>query len=507
MRKHTRTSYLFIALFTCCTKLAASDIINLTIPSELGFVTEVHPPSTADKPTLIHLQEAHTNYNGQRHLAAIIQELHAKYGVRLVMVEAGEGDVSLSNLRQYGSLEARQQVAEKYLKAGLISGEEYLVLTTDADLALWGVEELSLYEQNLQAFLEAKAVQPILSAALDAVQKAVQLLAPKLYDPALIELNAKSAAFEQSEIGMGDYVSVLMKASQKAGIAVDPETLVAKFSRLDALDKNIDRNQLSKEQAALLKALGGLLAAQDIKVLIDQAYSIKSGKGKRDDFYSALEAASVKASHPLSDYPNLSQYFRYVKEISQISAVKLSDELKELLPRVQSGLAQTESSRQLSQIDNQLRLLRSAVELKLSPEEYAQFMQEDASALIAAWPQSLNALLNASNLPQQDFPGLGAWPAGTPILQRFYELAARRDVVLFENALAKLTSSGERVAVLITGGFHGPEITKRLTGQGIGVVVVVPKVGLGDDDHLYEAVLQYKHGTGSYDAVMEAGGF
>ena len=55
--------------------------------------------------------------------------------------------------------------------------------------------------------------------------------------------------------------------------------------------------------------------------------------------------------------------------------------------------------------------------------------------------------------------------------------------------------------MLITGGFHAPQIAKRLTDQGVGVVCVAPKINTPTNEQLYRAVLKYKSGHGTFEDV------
>jgi 2-methylisocitrate lyase-like PEP mutase family enzyme len=88
-----------------------------------------------------------------------------------------------------------------------------------------------------------------------------------------------------------------------------------------------------------------------------------------------------------------------------------------------------------------------------------------------------------------------------PELLGFYELAATRDDALVANALAKLRATGEPLAALITGGFHGPRITAQLAAAGYPVVSVAPKITTPTNEQLYQAVLNYKHGHGTLAEV------
>ena len=145
-------------------------------------------------------------------------------------------------------------------------------------------------------------------------------------------------------------------------------------------------------------------------------------------------------------------------------------------------------------------MLEKLVEFRLSPEEHTRM--QGSGIACTSWPDTLNKQLVQYGLPTRTFPGLEQCDAARPLLARFYDIARQRDQVLVENALAKLAETGERIAVLITGGFHSPKVTELLEARGMGVVVLAPKVTTPTDERLYQAVLQYKNGTGSFDGVM-----
>jgi hypothetical protein len=94
--------------------------------------------------------------------------------------------------------------------------------------------------------------------------------------------------------------------------------------------------------------------------------------------------------------------------------------------------------------------------------------------------------------------------AALPTLQRFYAAANARDEALVANTLAKIAETKERVAVLITGGFHAPQMARLLQEGGVGLIAVAPKVGGETDEQLYHAVLKYKSGHGTFEDVQAA---
>jgi hypothetical protein len=100
---------------------------ELKIPSQIGNIKEVFESSLSSpsaNTTIIQIQDAHCNYEAQKNLAQILEYLVTERKLKLIMVEGGSGDVSLSFLRSYADKKTREAVADKYLRMGKISGEE-----------------------------------------------------------------------------------------------------------------------------------------------------------------------------------------------------------------------------------------------------------------------------------------------------------------------------------------------------------------------------------------------
>ncbi len=99
-------------------------------------------------------------------MAKLLEILIQREGIDLVLVEGGTGDVSLDSLRRVAWKKVRQRVSEDFLRQGKITGEEYLQLASDYPFELWGVEDQSLYRQNLNVFLDGASRRENVSKAL-----------------------------------------------------------------------------------------------------------------------------------------------------------------------------------------------------------------------------------------------------------------------------------------------------------------------------------------------------
>src|SRR3990167_202224 len=111
---------------------ALEDVIRdpslLEMPFEFTTLKELN--KGGDR-LIIHIQDAHSNLSGQESLAGALDRLIRAYGIQTVLVEGSSADVSLTETRKSAPLETWKPVAKRLLFDGIISGEEYLNLTTE----------------------------------------------------------------------------------------------------------------------------------------------------------------------------------------------------------------------------------------------------------------------------------------------------------------------------------------------------------------------------------------
>lgn len=482
--------------------LQVSDIV---IPPELGYIIETHEPSFPNAPAIIHIQEAHTNYEAQQHLIGILERLIQQWGLKLILVEGGQGDVSLAYLRSYGPPENRRQVAEKYLKLGVISAEEYLDIVSEYPLLLWGVEQKDLYQQNVEAFLQAESLQHDFTPVLASVRQAVEQLKPHLFDPVLIELEAKGVAFDGHQLGLADYVGFLSRVATRSAVQLETSPQVARFLAVHELEQAIRPEQVQQEQRALMAQLSQRIPEAELNELLANARETNTGTQPRLKFYEHLERLMATAGLELRAFPHLSRYLRYLRRSAQLKPAELAEELKQLAARLRRLFASASpQSQQLATIAEELGLVERLLNLQLSPDEYEQVQAAHLETRIPRWAEFLNDQLPRQGFATSSFAGLDTLGASLPVLRRFYEAAGVRDQALVNNALAKLAQTQEPLAVLITGGFHAPLLTQLFTEKGIGLVVMAPKIEHDTNEQLYRAVLKYKNGHGTLRDVEAA---
>ena len=480
------------------------NVSDVSIPAELGYIVETHElASSKNSPLLIHIQEAHVNYEAQKHLAEILQHLVKRYRLKLILVEGGDGEVGLSYLRSYGPPDNRRQVAEKYLKLGLINGAEYLDIVSDDPLIIWGVEEGSLYRKNLKAYKDIESLQESLKPTLAAVDETIATLKSRLFGPDLQEFETKSTAFEEERLGVSEYAEYLSEAAAHSKLALDQYPNLKRLLQLYTLERAIDREAVTREQQSLITRLKFHGSGQDSlnRLLADAKKPNVVGP---EEFYKRLAELATAAGLSLDQYPSLASYVTYVNQRAGIVTTALSDELERLRALIEAQLSVTPRARQVLALAEQVDLVKKLAQLKLNSNEYERFETLELKGISSEWQKTLQILLAEAKLSSRSFDGLGALESALPRLQRFYEAANARNSAMVSRALEKLKETNEPIAVLITGGFHSPKITQLLKDQAVQVVVVAPKVERENNEQLYRAAFRFKNGQGSFEDVQKA---
>lgn len=485
------------------TTSTAVDPSSVTIPSEHGYLGDPHAGTKSGAPVIIHIQEAHANFDTQKHLVAILEHLIQRYGVRLILVEGGTGDVSLRYFRDYGSPERRKQVADKYLRAGILSAEEYLDIVSEHPLILWGVEDRRLYHRNWQMMQDGELLRDSFTPFLTQVREAATQLKPQLLSASSRQLDEARAAFDRDEMGLTAYAGVLWNLATQQQVDTSAYDEVARFVAVSQQEKRLNLSEVQTEQQTLVQHLQQVADEEALTTLADAANALKAGSVPRVEFYEVLVDLATRHGIALDASPHLTDYLAYLRESKKIRPGTLSDQLEQLATALRTASSgSSPESRQLTKVLDELMLIERLVATELSPDEYQRFRRLSTPGLLCGWEQFLERQLRLEGLEVPRFAGCDALEAQVPQLARFYETASERDRALVQHAIEKLRDASEPLAVLITGGFHSPEITRLLTAQGLGVVTVTPKVETPSDPAVYQAVLRYKQGLMTLDQVM-----
>jgi hypothetical protein len=464
------------------------------IPSQYGGVKEVFEAEgtkQSGEKTIIYLQDAHCNYEAQKNMAKVLESLIEQYGLKLILVEGGSGNVSLSFLRGYADKQAREEVAEKYLRMGKISGEEYLNIVSDYEFDLYGVEDEALYEAHMAAFFKIDSIKQEGLKYLGSLSDIIDNLRFHIYSEELKNLDEKDSEYKDKEISLVEYCQFLKEMAYRKGLSIWDYSHLVAFSSTAYLEKEIDFKQAELQRNAFIKDLARFLDEKGIKELIDKSQGFKSGNMTQKEYYTFLKITAEHRIDLKQNYPELNAYIRYITQSQDIDTQELLKEVSVIKANLEELCLVNSAQRRLKEISKSLEILVKIFNLELTPEDYEYFQKNKSKFFTAYWIDfltencriyNLNTFPTASNIIDDNIEHL----------QGFYQLGTAREEAFIKNLGYKMDESGEKIAVLITGGFHTPGVTQMLKDKGYSYTIVTPVITQRSDSSLYFSVLKGK---------------
>lgn len=385
----------------------------LSIPQEIGRIQKSFWVPAS--PLVIHIQDVHANEEAQRRVGEIIEFLAKERGVRLVNIEGSSGELAHHLLSAYPHEKARTLVADHFLGEGMITGPEHLALSKRPDLILNGVEDPAVYENNRTVFLEALQFKDRHLETLKELRTIMETLGRHVFSEKLWNLMLRRKAFLDEEGNLGDYLDELVHNSE--GI-FDRVT----YPQIDAL-----------------------LKAQALEREMTDQETDGAAKGLMEKLQSTIN-------------------------------VDIFDEIQDLEEKVKSLLMKSETERKLNHLFRILEIYEKIFALSLTHDD-ARFYYEHRREFNERTFLELTSLLDSNRVDLKltglDLPGLDR---DLVRIERFYELALKRDQILVKQTLLAMQEHGQSASVLVTGGFHTPGIERLFEKNQVSFIVVSPTI-------------------------------
>lgn len=157
--------------------------ITRNFPESLGKIKAFHQGT--GEGMIIHIQDAHANFEVQRHIAEILRYLKNSHKINLIHTEGSSGEIWHRLISGYPDREARALTADYFLREGLVTGPEYEAIANSSDLVLHGVEDKELYDMNREIFLRTLEIQekdlPVLAKIRGIMEGTARFVYPEDY--------------------------------------------------------------------------------------------------------------------------------------------------------------------------------------------------------------------------------------------------------------------------------------------------------------------------------------
>ncbi|MBD3272325.1 MAG: hypothetical protein GF384_07295 [Elusimicrobia bacterium] len=462
---------------------------NITIPVEFGDVTEIL--HNQGKPLIINIQDYHCNYQAQKQIAYILEELIVHAGLKLIMVEGNSKDASLKHLRSMATRERRIEVAEDYLRRGMISGEEYLDIISEYDFKPLGVEDKELYMKNLDSFLEIDTYRKDALAIIDDFKVVIENLKPKVYSDNVYKIDRERQKCDTEQISFEEYSTYLLNLAKKHNVylALTYDN-IKRVLRVAEMGNEIDFDKVNRERDACIAQLGKKLSENELARLLFKAAEFKNKRISANDFHGYLD--QLPHGNWKREYPELVKYIEYLDLHASIDVLDLFSELDLIEDAIKNKLFKNDEEKMLSKLARNVEILYGFFALELIPRQYSYFKAMPDEFRIPEWRSFLARMVMKHKLSKNVPVDISVVVNNMDRTDRFYQLAKQRDHVFLRKIKGYIQQEKAHVAALITGGFHTSNLSTMLHDAGYSFMTVIPVVTEETDEELYHSVLKYK---------------
>jgi len=478
------------AFLLCNLALAVPE--RIVIPKNIGTARESREGK--NEKLIIHIQDAHCNYEAQTNISRLLKDLSENYGVNLVSLEGADGDVSTEWFRAFPDAEARREAADYFVQKGELTGAEFFSITEDPSVKLVGAEDRELYFENLKAFNSVYPAREETEKYLLNLKSLLFKLKKHIYTRKLKDFDGKAERFKSGEGSLSDYAKLLRARIKEHNLNLRNYPNFAKLIYTLDYEGKINFDTVNRERASLIDKLSGTLAKGKIRELVGKSVSFKEGKISQAEYHRYLvEIASPPPSVAdrndkiMEDYPNLANFVIYAGLYEEIENTKLFEELDGIKNAVKNKLFENAGQRTLSLLWDNINILLGLVRMELMNKEYDYYKTHRDEFTPEFFTKFINSKIRAFNLACDVTPPRSVKKI-LPKFAKFYELGLKRDEALVRNTIEAMKKNKADTACLITGGFHTKGIKRILEDKGIAYIVVCPNI-TKDVDSPYIKVL------------------
>ncbi|MBI2119639.1 MAG: hypothetical protein HYT97_08440 [Elusimicrobia bacterium] len=454
-----------------------------SVPLSYANLIDFYVPENwkANDLMIIHIQDAHENFDAQNNIARIIEALASNnppikginqpsnlsnYQPQVVVgLEGSSGAMNFEPYRSFPDPKISKEVAGHLLNESLISGAEYVGMTSKSHSLFWGAEDDSLYLKHIRALKDSIPKEKEAKLALLRYQSLLNGQKSKYFNPKLKELDQKISQYHSGKLGLGNYIKALVKDGIPAHMG-----MVKTFVNALYFEDRLDYDKIESEQRKLTQALTEKLTKPELDNLLKASLSHRLGNISYGDFYQYLTELCKAYGIRISQWPEMDKYVRYVLMSDQIRAEELFQEIGELEQRKSDYYILNSNEQAIVEISKDLALMDKLIEFKMSPDEWKMYQDRKKNI------RQIGKRLNEDNAPTFLEP-----------FEQFNHAAISRNSALVNNLLKKINSISRNhaakqsniapIAVLVAGGFHTDGITELLKTKKVAFAVLAPKLG------------------------------
>lgn len=450
---------------------------HIEIPEKIGFVTDVFIPAKPAGRVVFIVQDPHNNVKAQFNTAEIYDYLMTRHpdlfpsGYPFVGVEGNPlMELDYSFLTGFPVKEAVRNVSDFLVYEGRLDGTEYYKVNYKPETRIVGIEDETLYFENLMAFKRADWIKRQIGFNLQDLRRALEELKRRAYSYFLKQLDSTIRSFQDNPERLKEHFASLAQLAKAKNISLDSFEAYQTMNRLIQNENKIVKEKLGEE----LSKLG----------IFEASFTFESRQETRkalERLEEAIERIPLDPGH----FPQTKRYLEFLEATVALRAEEFFGDLEKIYETLTKAFAQTDREKLIADRDRKLALIEKMWKLEVTDVEFAYFEGHRRELLDPELFKPLNAIFEEYLLPYRVTDQFYEVSLVLREAEHFYQSALARNDALLTNAFSQMDQAAVSSGFMVVGGFHAEGITNRLREKNIPYVLMIPQVGLEEDQSLY----------------------
>ena len=465
--------------------------LNIAIPPELAKVEEIYEaPPKVDPNLIVHVQDAHGNYDAQIKIKKLLHHLYETYGFRVFFVEGAVEKLNADYIRLFPTNQHNLEVADLMAKEGKLTGMEFFMIDAPPGVEAYGIEHAELYRENFEAFKSVLSKRQESDLFLGSVDQRLSNLSTTMFNTDLRRLVMEWKKFEAGHRAFLPYVKRLSQDARKF-LDVNLRSLyaqvewpqVSRLLLLQSMEKDLDLEAGKKEKEQVVKFLRQHNLSPELIEAIEKLEErhIRMNRLEPEDkrlenlpryLIERLTQEAAPKGFNFLDYPDFSLYAGYFILKSEVDSRALFTEIGLLFKRIIDSMAGTDNEKILIQLYRDLVALEKLYALELTREGWDNFLKRKAlnqPETLLKRIQKLSPHKEALKVSEEALQGFDS-------AMHFYNLARQRETVFYYMVKQGMFKEAEDKSTLLTGGFHTAGVFERFREDETNYGILMPKI-------------------------------
>ncbi|MFA6613152.1 MAG: hypothetical protein WCS83_00045 [Endomicrobiia bacterium] len=447
---------------------------DFMLPYSYGQITSSH--FTSSDRLVINIQDLHCHPIVQKNISNIIELFNKEHEISNIYLEGAYGKVSTKWITQSIGSSSKNNVIEKMIETGRLTGAEYYSVLSGKTEIIKGLEQREAYLDNLKRFGKILENQEKINKILEEIKKSTLMLKNKYYDRKQLKIEQLSNDYINGKITPEKYFALLSKHVDKLGIDIHKYNNTYSYIMLLSQQKKLSYKKITKELQTLVLLLKERIPYSAYKMLMDSTENFS----KIDKLYVYLIRITREYNLDLqTNFKELNKYLQYVEFSQKINPIQLIKEEHKLINEINTRFSETKVQREIVFLTNFEKYLEDYTTSKITSEDY-EYYKNNIDKYRELWNKYVDnrvlSLLEQYLLEADKFYVINT-ERNKYFINNIFDgietsnMKSKKEINIIDNI-----KNVKRVDVVITGGFHTDSVSKILEEKNVSYIVITPNV-------------------------------